>query len=54
LLLDTGLDVQVCGSTMKKFGWDEGYSLPEYSSGLDEGTERLDDRRRRDHHLINR
>ena len=27
-LLDVGLDVQVCGSTMKKLGWDEAYSLP--------------------------
>ena len=27
-LLDVGLDVQVCGNTMKKLGWDEGYQLP--------------------------
>ncbi len=27
-LLDAGLDVQVCGSTMKKLGWDDAYSLP--------------------------
>jgi uncharacterized protein involved in oxidation of intracellular sulfur len=27
-LLDVGLDVQVCGSTMKKLGWDEAYPLP--------------------------
>lgn len=27
-LLDAGLDVQVCGGTMKKLGWDEAYPLP--------------------------
>jgi uncharacterized protein involved in oxidation of intracellular sulfur len=27
-LLDVGLDVQVCGGTMKKLGWDLGYPLP--------------------------
>jgi len=27
-LLDVGLDVQVCGGTMKKLGWDEAYPLP--------------------------
>lgn len=27
-LLDAGLDVQVCGATMKKLGWDQGYPLP--------------------------
>jgi len=27
-LLDVGLDVQVCGGTMKKLGWDETYPLP--------------------------
>lgn len=27
-LLDVGLDVQVCGGTMKKLGWDQTYPLP--------------------------
>ncbi len=27
-LLDVGLDVQVCGGTLKKLGWDHGYLLP--------------------------
>lgn len=27
-LLDVGLDVQVCGATLKKLGWDQGYPLP--------------------------
>lgn len=27
-LLDVGLDVQVCGGTMKKLGWDQAYPLP--------------------------
>jgi uncharacterized protein involved in oxidation of intracellular sulfur len=27
-LLDVGLDVQVCGGTLKKLGWDQGYLLP--------------------------
>lgn len=27
-LLDVGLDVQVCGGTMMKFGWDQTYPLP--------------------------
>lgn len=27
-LLDGGLNVQVCGSTLKKLGWDEAYLLP--------------------------
>ena len=27
-LLDAGLDVQVCGGTMKKLGWDQTYPLP--------------------------
>jgi len=27
-LLDVGLNVQVCGNTMKKLGWDEAYPLP--------------------------
>lgn len=27
-LLDVGLDVQVCGNTLKKLGWDEAYLLP--------------------------
>lgn len=27
-LLDAGLEVQVCGGTMKKLGWDETYPLP--------------------------
>ena len=27
-LLDVGLDVQVCGGTMKKLGWDQSYPLP--------------------------
>lgn len=27
-LLDVGLDVQVCGGTMKKLGWDLAYPLP--------------------------
>lgn len=27
-LLDVGLNVQVCGSTMKKLGWDQSYPLP--------------------------
>jgi len=27
-LLDVGLDVQVCGGTLKKLGWDQAYSLP--------------------------
>ena len=27
-LLDVGLEVQVCGATLRKLGWDEGYLLP--------------------------
>ena len=27
-LLDVGLNVQVCGGTMKKLGWDQAYTLP--------------------------
>jgi uncharacterized protein involved in oxidation of intracellular sulfur len=27
-LLDVGLDVQVCGGTLKKLGWDQAYPLP--------------------------
>jgi len=27
-LLEAGLDVQVCGGTMKKLGWDHAYPLP--------------------------
>ena len=27
-LLDLGLKVQVCGATLRKLGWDEGYLLP--------------------------
>ncbi|MEK6664070.1 MAG: DsrE family protein [Pseudomonadota bacterium] len=27
-LLDVGLNVQVCGATLRKLGWDEGYLLP--------------------------
>ena len=27
-LLDVGLDVQVCGSTMRGLGWEDGYPLP--------------------------
>ena len=27
-LLDSGLQVFVCGATMRKLGWDEGYPLP--------------------------
>ena len=27
-LLDVGLNVQVCGGTMKKLGWDQTYTLP--------------------------
>jgi uncharacterized protein involved in oxidation of intracellular sulfur len=27
-LLDAGLNVQVCGGTMKKLGWDQAYPLP--------------------------
>ena len=27
-LLDVGLNVQVCGGTMKKLGWDQAYPLP--------------------------
>ena len=27
-LLDAGLEVQVCGATLRKLGWDEGYLLP--------------------------
>jgi predicted peroxiredoxin len=27
-LLDVGLEVQVCGGTMRKLGWEEGYPLP--------------------------
>jgi uncharacterized protein involved in oxidation of intracellular sulfur len=27
-LLDVGLDVQVCGGTLKKLGWDQTYPLP--------------------------
>ena len=27
-LLDLGLNVQVCGATLRKLGWDEGYLLP--------------------------
>jgi uncharacterized protein involved in oxidation of intracellular sulfur len=27
-LLDVGLDVQVCGNTLKKLGWEEAYLLP--------------------------
>lgn len=27
-LMDVGMQVFVCGGTMRKFGWDEGYPLP--------------------------
>lgn len=27
-LLDAGLDVQACGGTMNKLGWDQAYPLP--------------------------
>lgn len=27
-LLDVGLDVQVCGGTLRRLGWEEGYLLP--------------------------
>lgn len=27
-LLDVGLEVQACGGTMRRLGWDEGYPLP--------------------------
>ena len=27
-LLDVGLNVQVCGATLRKLSWDEGYLLP--------------------------
>ncbi|MHB0975114.1 MAG: DsrE family protein [Thiobacillus sp.] len=27
-LLDVGLDVQVCGGTMRRLGWEDGYPLP--------------------------
>ncbi len=27
-LLDAGLEAQVCGGTLKKFGWDQAYPLP--------------------------
>jgi len=27
-LLDAGLKVQVCGGTLRKFGWEDGYLLP--------------------------
>jgi uncharacterized protein involved in oxidation of intracellular sulfur len=27
-LLDVGLEVQVCGGTLRKFGWDQTYPLP--------------------------
>ena len=32
-LLDVGLDVQVCGNTMKKLGWDQTYALPGITRG---------------------
>lgn len=27
-LLDVGLEVQACGGTLRKLGWEEGYPLP--------------------------
>jgi uncharacterized protein involved in oxidation of intracellular sulfur len=27
-LLDVGMEVQVCGGTLRKLGWEEGYLLP--------------------------
>lgn len=27
-MMDSGMQVFVCGGTMRKYGWDEGYSLP--------------------------
>lgn len=27
-MLDAGMEVLVCGATMRKLGWDEGYILP--------------------------
>ncbi len=27
-LLEVGLNVEVCGATLRKLGWDEGYLLP--------------------------
>lgn len=27
-LLDAGLNVQVCGGTMRRLGWEDGYPLP--------------------------
>jgi uncharacterized protein involved in oxidation of intracellular sulfur len=32
-LLDVGLDVQVCGGTLRKLGWDEAYLLPGIQRG---------------------
>lgn len=32
-LLDVGLDVQICGATLRKLGWDEGYLLPGVKKG---------------------
>ena len=32
-LLDVGLDVQVCGNTLKKLGWDQTYPLPGINRG---------------------
>lgn len=32
-LLDVGLDVRVCGNTMKKLDWDQTYALPGITRG---------------------
>lgn len=32
-MMDAGMQVFVCGSTMRKMGWEEGYLLPGVSKG---------------------
>lgn len=40
-LLDVGLDVQVCGGTMRRLGWEDGYPLPGVKKSLMKGLSTL-------------